>query len=489
MNPRATLVLLLLAAALGGYVYYFEVGKEIRQVEAEQAARTLFSVDRDQVTELELPLEDGGSARLVRESAAAEWRIAAPLETGADGDTVNALLDALSQFRYRIKLDDPPSGLEAYGLGDGGARVRVATPAGVVASFGVGKDSDVVDLTYISVDGEGAGLYGVDRSERAKLVPALYRLRDKRLGVPEASAVRGVRVSSEGALLIEAERSPAVASSPQPEPTSATPPEPAPEPAWRIEQPIQDSADGARMQRMLQDFNLARASAFVDEPGDLAEYGLAPPALEVELETESGTTRLAVGKQDVKVYARVDAGPVLQMRARLFEDIPRTLFEYREKNVLAVDETAVQSIELAFPREGEVYRFERDGETWKSDPAVEVESTHLDDVLFRLAGLEATGIEDGQPDRAALGLEPPAARVSVRGTDGQEIARLDLGTPAPGEGVPAVASSSPRVWRLINDVGEDIPLSLEAFRNRWLDPDAAGETAADPVAGTAAEPE
>ena len=487
MNPRTTLALLILVSALGGYVYYFELGKAAREVDAEAASRQLFKLEPEQVTEIELPLEEGGSARLVRANAGADWRIVAPLETGADRETADALLAALAELRYTLPIPNPGK-LEDFGLAEGGARVRVSTPSGVVASFGIGNDSTPTNLTYISAEGERAGVYGIDRAKRATLVPALYRLRDKRLLVPDAAAVRGVKVSADGALLVAARRAPPVASSPQP---GAAAGEPAtPEATWRIEQPLQDEADGARLQRLLEDFTLARASSFVDEPGDLAEYGLAKPALLVELETESGATQLAIGKQDVKIFARVDAGPVLQMRSRLYEDVPKSLFEYREKRVLNVDESAVQGVELAYPREGETYRFKREGETWKPEQPIEVDPTKLEDVLFRLAALEATGIEDGQPDRAALGLEPPAARVSLSGADGKELARLDLGTPAPGLGVPAVASTSTRVWRVVNDLGEDIPLTLEAFRNSWLKPAGAPETAGeDPVSGAEAAPE
>ena len=69
---------------------------------------------------------------------------------------------------------------------------------------------------------------------------------------------------------------------------------------------------------------------------------------------------------------------------------------------------------------------------------------------------------------ASVGLEPPRVRVTVRDEAGGELGWLELGDPQPRQGMAARSSAGEQLWRGRNDVGEDVPLGLEAFRNNWI---------------------
>jgi hypothetical protein len=98
-----------------------------------------------------------------------------------------------------------------------------------------------------------------------------------------------------------------------------------------------------------------------------------------------------------------------------------------------------------------------------------VKSLSVEDVLYAIEDLEAMGIVEPAAAAAGLGLDPPRVRVRALDASGAELGWLELGDPAPEEGMPARSSENDRIWRVFNDLGADIPLSLEAFQRNFLE--------------------
>jgi hypothetical protein len=159
---------------------------------------------------------------------------------------------------------------------------------------------------------------------------------------------------------------------------------------------------------------------------------------------------------------------VLEIPDRIIDGVPRDVFEYRHKRVLTLDGDKLASLELEFPREKATQRFEREGQTWKAqDPSLDVDTIEVADLVFALESLDAKGLEEGAVDLPRLGLEPPRVRVVARDASGAELGWLELGDPDPERGLAARSSGGPEVWRVENKLGEDVPLGLEAFRNKF----------------------
>ena len=90
MSFRATLVLVLIAGGLGLYVYLVEVQGERSRQQAESEAKRLVTLESDEITALELPLEGGGSAKLVGvgDGESRVWTLETPVAFSADGHFV-----------------------------------------------------------------------------------------------------------------------------------------------------------------------------------------------------------------------------------------------------------------------------------------------------------------------------------------------------------------------------------------------------------------
>ncbi len=469
MSFRATIVLCVIAAGLGLYVYLVEVQGERSRQQAQTEAKRLLSIELEQITALELPLEGGGSAKLVAagKGDSRTWSLETPVVFPADARFVSNLLSSLTRLESETVIEDAPEDLAAFGLGEGRRTVRVWTAEDEPTVLYLGGKVPVSYQLYLARAGESRRIYTVMRGQAAALEPRLRDLRDKRLVRFDVDDVKSLRVREYGSLVAAVERT-----EPQAE-----------DGGWRVVEPSQDRGDAERIRRALQDLSLARATDFIDQPGALAEYGLDAPELDLAIETASGTQLLQISRVQDKGFVRVDDGEVIyQTSDRVLMNVPRSLFAYRYKQVLKLDADSVRRIELDFPREQASYVFVRENESWVSEDAeAPVKSLSVEDILYAIEDLTATGIEESGPDLAALGLDPPRVRVRALSAAGTELGALELGDPRE-EDLAARSSANDRLWRVSNNVGIDVPLSVEAFERNFLQPPA--ETAADPNAST-----
>ncbi len=180
-------------------------------------------------------------------------------------------------------------------------------------------------------------------------------------------------------------------------------------------------------------------------------------------------TSFELGSSGGTGYVRVDAGDVLYaVPERLLSGIPRTFFKYRYKRVFELDRASVRRIELHFPRADVLQSYGRSDAEWSPEgEAPELEPFRVEDLLLAVRSLDATGIERPDASPADFGLDPPSVRVSAFDADGEVLGWLELGDIL-GESLSARSSQSERIWQVASQLGEDLPLGLEAFQNRFV---------------------
>jgi hypothetical protein len=165
---------------------------------------------------------------------------------------------------------------------------------------------------------------------------------------------------------------------------------------------------------------------------------------------------------------------ILAVNERVSSAIPREFFAYREKRVLTLDVEQVHALEIEFPRAAQTKRLVREGEVWRLGPTgPEPKPLEVEDLLYALAALDATGLESATVERKSIGLDPALAVIRAQDASGGSLGELSLGDPHPELGLPALSSQGPRVWRVSNDLGREVPLSPEAFVNLLLQSEPA----------------
>lgn len=450
---RNTALLLLVALGLGSYIYFVEIRGDEEREAAEQAERRLIDLEADEIQRLDLPLTEGGRATLSR--ANGHWLIEQPLKTQADPVAVDRILEVLTTLESKSALETPGDDLDMFGLGDPVERVQVWTGADEGRVLAFGKDTPFGGQVYARVE-DREGVFTVESHQRDSLRPKLLHLRDKRISELAGEEISSFEVREGDATVVRVERG---------EPDLEND-----DPGWRVVAPLEDRADADRVERLLQDLSLVRANDFFDAPDDLAQYGLDTPEVEVALQAGERTERVLLGRAAAGFYARrADGDVVYEVIERTLEQVPRQSFDYRYKTVLELVPDDVVQLELHFPRDERSHSFVREDDRWRpADEASQVDGVYAEDLLFALDGLEATGLEEGSPERKALGLDPPRVRVVALDAQGGELAWLEVGDFEPSLGVAALSSQSERIWRVRNDLGESIPFGQDAFESRWL---------------------
>jgi hypothetical protein len=447
MNPRTTAILALVVAALGAFVYFYEIRGSEQRAEAEAEAKRLFpGVEAAEITSVELLTSDGQDA--VLERAPSGWRLREPRDFPADGPALNGLVSVLAGLTSEAVFEEPAP-LEDYGLGE---EVRVRFRAGgeeyVVR---VGDKTPVGGNTYLATAAD-APVYAVASYRANALTKALEELQDKRIAVFDRDAVSAIDASWPGGAvrLVRADE------------------------GWRVTEPLEDVAEELGLER--PEF---RAELEFDASA-ASEAGEEPLRMSVSIGASlDGDNRAVRGAEDAIRYS---------VAASRLDRLPRKIGSYRFRELARFDEAEAERFELVFQDEAAGQSWMLTGQRgeagWVTEPEA-MSPVKVSTLLSRLARLRAVDVMAerlGPTERTFLRLTPPQVQVRVFGeapAEGGEpavLAEVSLGPPILNQGIPALRPDRETVYLLDYDLAEHIPVSLEALRNRFLaeDDDEAG---------------
>ncbi len=480
MRPRNTGILLLVAAALAAFVYFYEIrGGEQRLEAAEQAKRLFPGPAAEEIRAIALTTSDGRDARVERHDGG--WRLVAPLEFPGDAVALDGVASSLADLASEGVIDDPQPP-EVYGLGEDARVVRFSADGGDEYELRIGARTPVGGNTYVSVGGDPrvftVPTYRVNAFQRE-----LDDLRERRLLRFDRDAIRRIAASWPGGGVVLARR----------------------DTDWFLEEPLSARADEDTVETVLSDLAFLRAESFLDDPPAEAVQGLDPPAFRAVLTGEAPEEggdpprwELLVGapQEEGGRVARGAHDALYTIAEERFEDLPRRVVAYRFKELTRLAASDVERIELVFhDAAGEVVSVtaRREEEGWTAEPET-LDAGVPERLLGQLARLRAEEIEAERMEEGELsgvGLAPP--RVVVRafgepseGGEAPKLAELHLGEMDPERGIAARIPQRETIYRLEAGLAEDVPVSLEALRNRFVAQEEP-ESEAEPEAGLESE--
>lgn len=509
MNNRIPVILFMFVFAFGIYLYSDQYTKKKEEEKQERAAARIFPFEPRVAGRAGWIRTGGGSGEIVLDKVADGWVVAAPVAVDADAGSVEMALASLAETDREREIDPGPLGrkaLEQYGLAE--PRLKVWVDGGTF-------DADTI--AFGKSNPAGTGVYiGRASTGQVLLAPAallesvdlsLLDLRNRRLVSLDADKVKLLTLERPGTAPVICGKDTA---------------------GWTASSPSTLEAgdmDGSRIRSYLSSLDGLEAIGIIDEPGDLAGYGLDSPGLLVTavefasdpdagsaadgMEGDSGskasrTIILAVGEMNGGYFASVaGASVVYELDHSDMEVIDADLSNFRRTDLFGFDrekatriavKTAESRIVLekegapgAEPGEGGAASGEtpRVPETWRLIEPFEasVDRYPVSRIISSVEYLRVKNFIDDTPDEEALsgaGLDAPALSVTIfSGADA--IAGFVAGSAVTEESEYFVST---RAMDCIYTVSSFI---IETIRDTALEIEAEAEAEADTEAETEAE--
>jgi hypothetical protein len=396
-----TYVAIAVLAALGAYIYFVE---RKRPAGGEESKEKVFaSLDKEKVKQITIQPLMGEPIRLMRSSDG--WRMAEPQPVKAAANEVDSLLSSIEGLEVNETVLESGADFEEYGL----------KPARLVVGVLSEGDAEPLELELGRKTPGDSELYArVPSSPRVFTVAASlentfnkkpFDLRDRDVLHVKRDDVKRVEIQGP-------DGSYALAKDDKGE--------------WSFVSPLKTAAGRWSVDGLVGSLESLRMDSIAAEPAnDLKPFGLDKPQRVVRLGLADGRERvLEIGSAapDDKLYAREASGDLVAVVSKTIgEDLKKGMGELRAKRLLDVSVYDITgfTVEAAGKKQIYVRRTEKDKDgidvnKWKrSEPdQKDLETNTIQDVLFKIGGVEVAEFIDQPQALTAYGLDRPVLKVS-----------------------------------------------------------------------------
>ncbi len=229
---------------------------------------------------------------------------------------------------------------------------------------------------------------------------------------------------------------------------------------WQLEKPIQGTADGATVGRLLSEVQFVESLQTLPEGKKeeslLQSFGLGQPSRTLVIGTKEGECKIEVGRETPVaggVYTRVRSGGQVERIAvvqnQLTEAMDKDLTGWREKRVLPLVVPEVQ--ELLMHQGTLEVEVKKKESGWLITKPVEApaDPTAIQGVLGEISALKAAEfVSDSGGDLALYGLNAPTQSFEVRTKATNRILQIGLTSPKDTNQVFAKVSDQASVFLL-----------------------------------------
>jgi uncharacterized protein DUF4340 len=246
---------------------------------------------------------------------------------------------------------------------------------------------------------------------------------------------------------------------------------------WQLVQPLTAKADDGEISTLTSALASSEIVRVIDEnPGNLNEYGLANPRIEVDFKAsgDKDYRKLMIGDKTATgsdLYARRnDDKKVFLIPATQETGLNRTTFDLRDKGLLKFDREKVDGIDVSSG--GKTIAIAKEGGDWKITKPVQTKADFgsVEGLVGRLQSVQMKSIVADQASPADLkkyGLDKPEATVNL--ALGSSRATLLIGGKADKDNtVYARDASKPAVVTVEQALLDDLKKDADNYRRKDL---------------------
>lgn len=384
---RSLLVLLVIAAGFGAYLYFVEAKRD--PLDTGEKRDKVFSVEADKIDEITVKSESGD--RTTIKKAGAVWQIVAPAGGGnVDAAEASGISTNLSNLEQQRVVDENAQNLADFGLAT--PRIEVTFKSGgPEQSLHIGSKTPTGNDLYAKLAGTSK-VFLIAAYLESTFNRSTFDLRDKTAIKVDAQQVDSLEVTTAGLTKKFAKVNG----------------------AWQLASPAEPRSDAVAVDNAVTRVLNAQMKSLAP-PKPLSEYGLDKPAATARIGTGSSHATLVIGKtaEEGSVYAKDESRQeIFTIESGILDDLKKAPLEFRQKDIF--DARSFNTTKLEIVRGNQTWTFEKvkekgkDGaetEKWRqvTPAAKDADADKLNGLLSTLTGARADAFVDKLPsDKPAV---------------------------------------------------------------------------------------
>lgn len=242
---------------------------------------------------------------------------------------------------------------------------------------------------------------------------------------------------------------------------------------WQIAAPKLLGADQDGVSSMVSALSSLTSDRLIeDEPGDLSQYGLKEPTLEVGVTGKDGKTHILLVGDDTPTgaaaYAKLDGeSRVFAIASYTKSSFDKSLNDLRDKRLLTADFEKISRVELLGKRQ--TIEFGRNKDEWQilKPKPLRADTVQVEELVRKLKDakmdLDASAADEKTGVSAfASGVPVAAAKIT------DETGTQELQVRKSKDDYYAKSSAVEGVYKVSNELGQGLDKALDDFRNKKL---------------------
>jgi hypothetical protein len=407
VTMKKTLILIMIAAAVGLYLYFYEIkGGEERQRMKELSER-LIDLNADSVDTVAIHSAKGDF--LFRKENNNAWKIVKPVETQGDKTAISSFVRELVNVKKKRSFTLKPNELAQFGLSDEKAvKIELRDSYGKRAVIKLGDKAAIGSFTYASANDSVVATIGDKIKRDAQM--NLFHWRDKSVAHYNRSLVNAFTlVNPHGKFVFKKDAG-----------------------KWMLSSPLKGLAEQKSVNAILSKFSYQKVKSVAeDNVKKLGGYGLYKPAYSLRISTgEEGKKEISLlfskPKNGIVYGKNSENNYVFTLDTANISVLNKKLFDFRDKTIVKFDDKKADRINLLYnDRLNKLYKDSTN--VWRGNDEKEADKESVETVLKTMKDLQVVKIvEENAVYFRQYGLKNPRGKIEVF-SDNEKIAELEVG--------------------------------------------------------------
>ena len=472
MNFRTTLIIIVLLAGIAGaYFLFFQQSPEETSTSEKSPIHQVYGITSEKVQQMEVMFADTETYQNLKliKDATGNWELETPVQTDADSEKVNQMLDDILNKRVKQTLKVPE--LTQYGLDTPSIILSLWTePASPATTFLIGKKA--INFSVYAKEKSEAHIFLIESSALDDLTKSPADLRSRsviKFNTETVSHIQFVYRDTDAPTLTCEKRNG----------------------TWFVTHPIEANADTQEIEDILSELRVLQVSTFEADGTDanvrvaLEKFGLDSPRIQMKLTDGNNTYALDIGSEVLlenglqrSVYIKsVHQEAIYTVNDDIYDLLNKSVFDLRDKRVIDFQRTDTIRIAIKQNQETTVCTKNYDN-TWELQTPtgrgrvtqpVQADAKAVDDLLFGIDSLEAAAfVDDPVKNLASYGLASPSIEVAFTQRGEEKPAVLYIGDYTTDGTVYVKAEQSDQVARAKRALIDKIAMGSAWLRDKQV---------------------